>query len=189
MKESWKPLPRNNNYLISNLGNIKNKKGKLLKPQLRLNKSGRKYGYYHISLGRSSKPTLHSLVAETFIGDRPKGAVIRHLNGLKTDNRACNLAYGTIDDNNKDQSLHGVSTRGEMHPMAKLTFEQAKDIRNKYKTGNTSTYKLAKEYGVTASKIYRIIKNRSYVLHKDNSSSLGVHKKAKERRLIESVLV
>lgn len=44
----------------------------------------------------------------------------------------------------------------------KLTFEQAQEIRRRYKNEKTSTYKLAPEYGVSYRTISRIINNKTY---------------------------
>lgn len=43
----------------------------------------------------------HRLVAAKYLGD-PRGKVVRHLNGNKTDNRPENLALGTVEENNLD---------------------------------------------------------------------------------------
>ena len=43
--------------------------------------------------------TVHSLVAETFLGERPEGYDIDHINGDKTDNKAENLRYVTHTEN------------------------------------------------------------------------------------------
>ena len=52
---------------------------------------------------------VHVMVAAAFIGPRPEGLVIRHLNGDCLDNRAANLAYGTYTDNAQDSIRHGTN--------------------------------------------------------------------------------
>lgn len=42
---------------------------------------------------------VHKLVAETFIGERPEGYVIDHINRDYLDNRLCNLRYITPSEN------------------------------------------------------------------------------------------
>lgn len=53
--------------------------------------------------------TVHSLVAEVYLGLRPEGQQVRHLNGDSTDNRVDNLAYGTPSENQLDSLRHGTS--------------------------------------------------------------------------------
>lgn len=67
------------------------------------------YGYLAISGGKrgAKRETIHSLVAKSFLGPRPKGAVIRHLNDNPLDNRAVNLAYGSQKDNWWDACKNG----------------------------------------------------------------------------------
>lgn len=66
MIEKWKVLYCNSNYEISNLGNIRNKKGQIIKQQ-------NKKGYMQIGLrnGKEKKWYItHRLIAEAFISDK-----------------------------------------------------------------------------------------------------------------------
>ena len=64
-------------------------------------------GYRSVALrnteGRSRTQKVHWLVAAAFLGPRPAGMQIRHLNSDKTDNSAANLAYGTQLENMADR--------------------------------------------------------------------------------------
>lgn len=51
---------------------------------------------------------VHILVCEAFHGERPPGQQVRHLNGVSTDNRAENLAWGTQSENMVDRVHHGT---------------------------------------------------------------------------------
>jgi hypothetical protein len=66
-------------------------------------------GYLCISNGvrGSGKTPIHILVAEAFLGKRPEGLVIRHLNDDPTDNRLENLKYGTRSENALDAIRNG----------------------------------------------------------------------------------
>lgn len=55
------------------------------------------------------------------------------------------------------------TNKGKLAPNRKLTFEQAEEIRQRYKTEKTSYNKLGQEYGVSGGTIYRIIHNKIYV--------------------------
>lgn len=65
--------------------------------------------------GRRLSRQVHSLVCRAFHGPPSEGQEVRHLNGIKDDNRAENLAWGTKSENAQDSVSHGV------HPMARKT--------------------------------------------------------------------
>lgn len=97
-------------YQVSNLGNVRSVD--------RLDRLGRKQrgkmlqlypgnrGYYEVKLchpqrkPRTSFP--HRLVAEAFVPNPEHYPQVRHLNDVKIDNRADNLAWGTHADNMSD---------------------------------------------------------------------------------------
>ena len=51
--------------------------------------------------------TVHSLVAESFIGPRPEGMEVCHSDGNPTNSHLDNLRYGTSSDNKLDTVRHG----------------------------------------------------------------------------------
>lgn len=55
---------------------------------------------------------VHFLVARAFLGERPLGKEIRHLNGNASDPRLANLAYVTHRDNELDKRAHGTHHNG-----------------------------------------------------------------------------
>lgn len=70
-----------------------------------------KNGYLGLSLlNRGERRTwlAHQLVALAFLGPRPEGADVRHLNGQCLDNRLANLTYGSRSENSVDAVLHGT---------------------------------------------------------------------------------
>lgn len=93
----------------------------------------------------------HQLVLAAFVGPRPSGQEVRHLNGNRTDNRLENLAYGTRADNMADAKRHGTvyMAPGEDHPNAKLNDESVAAILSSKKT----TADLARQYGVDSATI------------------------------------
>lgn len=89
-------------YSISNMGRVKSqgnfeaRKTKMLKPQL-LNT-----GYLIVKLSKQGKVfqfLVHRLVAEAFVPNPENKPEVNHLNELKNDNRACNLAWVTRKEN------------------------------------------------------------------------------------------
>lgn len=101
---------------------------------------------------------VHYLVALAFHGPRPKGLVIRHLNGNPLDNRATNLGYGTHGDNMQDRARHGTAARGTDQPNAKLTDRAVREIR----TSDLGTAALASRYGVSETCIKQARKRHSW---------------------------
>jgi hypothetical protein len=82
-------------------------------------------GYKAITFenGRDWRKTrlVHAIVAEAFIGPRPPGLVLRHLDGTRDNNHYKNLAYGTHKDNMADALRHGTVCIADDKPNAKLT--------------------------------------------------------------------
>jgi len=99
-----------------------------------------KHGYLKVKLSKDGKwkmRTIHSLVAEAFIGPRPYGLDINHKNGIKTDNRPENLEYCTTSQNCQHAHDIGLGNpcRGEAHRSAVLTEELVKQIKQMQRLG------------------------------------------------------
>lgn len=91
-------------YAICETGEVisfKGKKPRFMKPGR--NKCGHAKDYYLcVSLVREDKTvlkTVHSLVAEAFLGPRPEGMVIDHKDGNSFNNHYTNLRYCTQKEN------------------------------------------------------------------------------------------
>lgn len=110
--------------------------------------------YYVVQLGQKEHPKhVHVLVALAFLGPRPEGADIRHLDGNSRNNQITNLCYGTRSENNIDRVKH----RGSR----KLSISQVQEIRQAVAAGKS--YKaLAQEYNVCKDTIWKIATRRSY---------------------------
>lgn len=89
-------------YDASNFGRIRSRKGKG-----RILKTVTNQGYEQIAFyGKTRK--VHSLVTEAFLGPRPEGLVVRHLDGDHSNNNIDNLRYGTHAENVADMIRHGA---------------------------------------------------------------------------------
>lgn len=97
---------------------------------------------------------VHELVMLAFVGAKPDGMVIRHLDGNNQNNHKDNLCYGTKSENVSDMVRHGT------HPLAKLTPQQVKDIQSSYNRGGITQRQLAREYGLSQATVW-------WILHKE----------------------
>ena len=99
--EEWRTIPGyEGRYEVSSRGRVRNSAGRVLTTHLTPK------GYPEISLGRR-RWRVHALVCLAFIGPRPEGLQVRHLNDIKTDLSPSNLTYGTPSENIRDQVQNG----------------------------------------------------------------------------------
>jgi hypothetical protein len=126
--ETWKPVPQYEGYYeVSDQGRVRSLDRVILDSRgvtrrfrgVELTPVGpnENYLYPTVFLRTGVRTTrrntrVHVLVAGAFIGPRPVGHDVRHLNGNPGDNRLENLAYGTRSDNMQDASAHGRVWRG-----------------------------------------------------------------------------
>jgi thymidylate synthase (FAD) len=122
--EVWRSIKKYPDYEVSNLGNVrswapKKHRGKLVQKKTPSKKTlcGRgKTNYLYVSLGNPSKGVgisdrvnVHTLVLESFEGEKDSQSVARHLDGNSYNNKITNLRWGTQDENAKDRSTHKVT--------------------------------------------------------------------------------
>lgn len=115
-------------------------------------------GYFFVGLrrdGRSHNRKVHALVAEAFIGPRPCGLDVNHIDGDKRNNRVENLEYVTRQENVRHAFELGLRLRG------KLSMQAANDIRADYASGATQA-SLAKRYGVSTPTISSVVHNKTW---------------------------
>lgn len=108
--------------------------------------------------GRKQQRKVHQLVLEAFVGLRPPGTEGCHKDGNQFNNWAWNLYWGTDQDNADDRSRHGRQVRGEKCHAAKITAEQATEIRAMYADGAANMREIGALYGIGKSQVFRIIK-------------------------------
>ena len=106
-------------YSVSNMGRIRNTAtGKLAMPYMT------RHGALHFADKNSGKScAVHSLVAEYFVPNVNGYKYVKHVNGVKTDNRACNLYWSPT----KHSSSIAV-TCVETGRTYSSVFELAKDV-------------------------------------------------------------
>lgn len=126
-------------------------------------KVGDKDGYLitHRNIeGKRTKLRLHRYVYFMTHGEWPQ--VCRHT----CDNPRCinpeHLIDGTPRDNVHDMMSRGRGLRGEQKPLAKLTVEQVRSIRDRYKyrSADANSFTLAAEFNVSQHLIMRVLKRK-----------------------------
>lgn len=131
--EEWRAVPGYEGlYEVSNEGRVRSMKRRGTSGKVLAHKRAQRGGYLTVSLLRHCEQTtrpVHSLVLEAFVGPRPAGAEIRHLDGDPTNARLGNLAYGTHSENARDKRAHGTD-----HNVAKRNCPQGHpyDAENTY---------------------------------------------------------
>lgn len=150
MLEYWRPVfGFESFYEISNIGRVRSlNTGRVLTAYV--DRFGSGYLCVTLSVNkRARKRTVHGMVAETFIGQRPPKNECRHKDGSRTNARLSNLAYGTNKENWADKRAHGRATQGEKSGCAKLSEIQVRYIRS----SALSSIALGRELGVASSTI------------------------------------
>jgi len=126
--EVWKECGESEKcvYYVSNLGQVKSTtktwlKDRILKP--------RQYGkgYLSVNINKKNKP-IHHLVALTFIGERPEGLQIDHIDRNKLNNRADNLRYVTANENQQNRDSYRTDIL-ETDPKERLKIRKRLDAR------------------------------------------------------------
>ena len=152
-EERWKKHPEFQEYEISTHGRVRHIKYLALCVGVN--------GYAQVSLGKDHKKNVHALVMETFVGARPSGNCVRHVNGKRSDNRLDNLAYGSYPENAYDRIAHGTNNHGSNHAKAKLNERQVLDIRRRCSAGEF-TGNIAKDFSVSPGLIRMIVNRRRW---------------------------
>ncbi len=170
MEEIWKDIPGyEGRYQASNMGRIKTISHKVKgichftgkvfyrTVKSRILKPGKCVKSNHVSVvlgrGTSGKP-VHQLIMKTFVGEKPIGMEVLHINGNPSDNRLSNLRYGTRKENILDVYYQGKRWR-------KLSIEDVYYIRFCILC-NIKQRKIAKEMDISESVISNIKKGRLY---------------------------
>lgn len=166
--EKWKQIPNFSRYEASTKGrlrstNYKNSgKTKVLKP------ADGGDGYLKTMLlndeGKYKSWGVHKWIALTFLGPKPEGMEINHIDGVKINNEPDNLEYCTRSENLIHAYENGLldTKRGSKNGMAKLTESDVKEIRRHAEQSGRyyGRKELAEKYGVSDGQIKDIVNRR-----------------------------
>jgi hypothetical protein len=159
-EEEWKPVVGCENwYEVSSYGRVRRVKcstcgnpGSILKHYYS------DPGYARVTLPVKGKCRrsfyVHHIVAKAFLGPRPKGMTINHIDGDKQNPAVSNLEYITKSEDIAHAYRLGLRRRGEHHPHAKLTEEEARQIRQL--CGKMTQQRVANKFGVSPTVVRAI---------------------------------
>ena len=165
MTEIWKAAPGHPDYDVSNLGRVRlavprNNRplGHIMRPKVEASN-----GYLRVSLSRPKgrkTVSVHRLVALAFLGEAPSNShEVAHRDGNPANNHLSNLRWATKAENQGDRVAHGTHSRGERHPMVKLTKAEVIAIRHSPRCFGSGR-ELAQKYNVTPAAISAIRKGK-----------------------------
>lgn len=98
--ERWRTCSRNEAYEVSDRGRVRRKDTRFVLTAAKNNsRAGKRPGYFKVHLGRGCQAYVHHLVAEAFIGPRPTGYDIDHVDWDRSNNAATNLRYLPVREN------------------------------------------------------------------------------------------
>lgn len=158
MSEEWRVVEGWSKYEVSSLGRVRSLHWAEPRPR-KLVTTGR---YPMVMLkqdGRLWNVEVHTLVARAFLGPRPEGQEVAHLNGMNSDARVENLAYKSKVENEADKVIHGTRYRNADVYNAKLTAENVRQIRADVGRGVQQKH-LAARFGVSKQHISDIVRGK-----------------------------
>lgn len=162
--ERWRPVVGYEGlYSVSDRGKIRHepmpgrhKKAHILSPGINSN------GYRIVALcrkNRSQRARLHSLVCTAFNGPRPPGYQCNHDDGNKQNNFATNLEWLTRKANVRHayDVLKIKNHQGEKNANAKLTDDDVRAMRRRYRKGISDAKELSAVFGVSRYHVLKIV--------------------------------
>lgn len=159
METTLKQVPDFPGYKLSRDGRVwSEKSGRFIHPVKR-------GSYLQVDLCKNNRifpRLLHRIMLFTYVGPCPKGMECRHLNGNPLDNRIDNLKWGTRIENARDCNKHGHRCFGMKSPLAKLSDDEVKAIRESYIPGLVTLKELGDTYGMGISQIHRIVHKQAW---------------------------
>lgn len=179
VREEWRPV-LGGDYEVSSLGRVRRMRPaastsvqRLLRPSLKST------GYLGVRLyvnGHATDFAVHALVAEAFIGRRPRGLVVNHIDCDRTNNAHSNLEYVTHRQNilhaarlgrtakgvrHGRHTMPGRTARGERVNTARLTAPMVSELRTSKALGE-SAEALSSRFGICVTQVYNIVARRAW---------------------------
>lgn len=161
-------------YEVSNHGRVRRLRGRsrrgspgkvLGEPVVLTPYDGSGYPKYHLSYGAAKRRVYaHALVMDAFVGPRPAGREIAHLDGCRDNPALANLAYVTPLENNSHKRVHGTqkALAGPDQPKAVLTADQVREVRDLRRRRAMRVVEIARKFGISRETVYSVCNRTRY---------------------------
>lgn len=165
--EEWRPVVGLEGvYEVSSYGRVRRvlgsrgaRAGRILVP--RLSEDGYLYLGLHFD-GKRLLRRVHRLVIEAYVGPRPPGCEVNHIDGIKLNAHYTNLEYVTRAENTQHAYDIGLKPRGAERRQSRLRDADVIEIRRLYRSGVTRCQALGDQFGVSHQTIRDIVKERKW---------------------------
>ena len=128
-EEVWKGISNCDNYQVSSLGRVRNKKtGRVLK-------AAKKGGYCSLRLYSKKNFFVHQLVAQSFLENPENKPQVNHIDGNKANNMLCNLEWMTQSENIQHSFDIGL------RPISEAVRESGRTLAEKFGSKNGFVFK------------------------------------------------
>lgn len=172
--EAWRPVVGYEGvYSVSSLGRVRRDAGgRGARAGYVLRSTLMKTGYLRVGLVRDGKQetrTVHSLVADAFLGPRLPGMTVNHRDGDKANPALSNLEYVTYGENNSHALRLGLrvakwngyvpeALKGEANPCSLVSEVDVRAIR----ASSESPGVLGARYGISRSAVRAIRERKTW---------------------------
>lgn len=152
--EEWKPILNHENYECTRDGRIRRRKTGV---EIKLVVDDREYLTAMMwTNGKQYNKRVHRLVWNTF-NDKVCEHTVDHIDQDKTNNNLSNLRCICNKDNAKNRPT--ISNKTNKY---NLTDEMKKNLILRYKNGETTSYKIYKEYGLPSNYFFEQLRRGSW---------------------------
>lgn len=165
--EIWKPVVGfEGRYEVSSLGRIKalareisysdGRKGRL--PEKLIKGSLLSSGYYSVTFDTKVRKSVHTVVAQAFLGISEYRQTVNHKDGNKTNNSVENLEWATYKENNNHARQTGLNKQhGEKCNLHKYSDQFIQAVRNVHEMYGPNYEDLGKLFGLTGCHARQIV--------------------------------
>lgn len=119
-------------------------------------------GYYCVSFDTKTRKSIHTVVAEAFLGASEYRQTVNHKDGNKTNNCVENLEWATYKENNNHARKTGLNNQhGEKCNLHKYSDQFIQAVRNVYAAYSPTYEDLGKLFGLTGCHARQIVLNQT----------------------------